>query len=90
MEFTGLSAIDGYRTSSKTLQAKIRANQRYHNYRRILRKIRLRIFDYEDESSEKLAKAQRIIDRIKKLSEPFERLRQSRIVDRRNNPQLYK
>lgn len=41
------------------LKLKISANQRFHKYERMLRRIRLRIFDYEDQG--KLDKAQRII-----------------------------
>ena len=47
----------------KSLQQAIWENRRFHKYERLLRQIRLRIFDYEDQG--KLDKAQRIIARIK-------------------------
>lgn len=34
--------------SPASLKRKIRANQRFHKYERLLRRIRLRIFEYED------------------------------------------
>lgn len=37
---------------------------------RIMRRIRQRIFDYEDESPAKLAKAQRVMERCKVLLRP--------------------
>jgi hypothetical protein len=53
----------------KSLKQAIRDNQRFHKYERLLRRIRLRIFDYEDNG--KLAKANRIIERIKAICEPW-------------------
>ena len=47
----------------KSLKEAIRDNQRFHKYERLLRHLRLRIFDYEDQG--KVEKAQRIIEQIK-------------------------
>ena len=52
----------------KSLKQAIRDNQRFFKYERILRRIRLRIFDYEDMG--KLDKVKRIIERIKSICEP--------------------
>ena len=52
----------------KSLRQAIRDNQRFHKYERLLRHIRLRIFDYEDQG--KLEKAQRVIARIKAICGP--------------------
>lgn len=54
--------------SPASLKAKIRENQRFHKYERILRQIRLRIFDYEDQG--KLEKAHRVIGKIKAICGP--------------------
>lgn len=53
----------------KSLKQAIRDNQRFHKYERLLRHIRLRIYDYEDEG--KLEKANRIIDKIKTICKPW-------------------
>lgn len=42
---------------------------RWRKYEAVLRRIRLRIFDYEDQG--KFLKAQRVILRIKKIMEPL-------------------
>ena len=47
----------------KSLRRAIRDNERFYKYERLLRRIRLRMFRYEDDG--KLEKAQRIIERIK-------------------------
>jgi hypothetical protein len=52
----------------KPLKRAIRDNQRFHKYERLLPRIRLRIFDYEDMG--KLGKARRIIARIKAICGP--------------------
>ena len=52
-----------------SLKQAIRDNQRFHKYERMLRRIRLRIFDYEDQGQ--LEQAQRIIDRIKVICGPW-------------------
>ena len=54
---------------AKSLKQAIRDNQRFHKYERLLRHIRLRIFDYEDQG--KLAKAHRIIEKIKMICGPW-------------------
>ena len=51
-----------------SLRQAIRDNQRFCKYERLLRQIRLRIFDYEDQG--KLAKAHRIIEKIKVICGP--------------------
>lgn len=52
----------------KSLKQAVRDNRRFHKYERLLRRIRLRIFDCEDLG--KLAKAERIIARIKAVCGP--------------------
>ena len=54
--------------TQRTLQKAIRDNQRHFKYERMLRRIRLRIFDYEDAG--KLEKAHRIIAKIKVICGP--------------------
>lgn len=57
------------------LAQKIEANRRKHarfrRAERVLRAVRQRIFDYEDESPIKLAKAQKVIDRCKRTLAPL-------------------
>jgi hypothetical protein len=53
----------------KSLKQAIRDNQRFHKYEAMLRRIRLRIFDYEDQG--KLEKAHRIIKNIKLICGPW-------------------
>lgn len=53
----------------KSLKQAIRDNQRFHKYERMLRRIRLRVFGYEDQG--KLDKAQRVIERIKVICGPM-------------------
>ncbi len=65
--------------SPASLQAKIRANQRFHKYERMLRRIRQRIFDYEDEG--KLDKAHRVIRRIKLICGPWWERRAKRVEE---------
>ena len=52
-----------------SLRRSIRDNQRHYKYEAMLRRIRLRIFDYED--SGKLGKAERIMERIKTICGPM-------------------
>jgi len=52
----------------RTLKEAIRENQRHYKYERMLRRIRLNIFEYEDAG--KLEKAQRIIGKIKAICGP--------------------
>lgn len=67
--------------SPKSLQRKIRENQRFHKYERLLRRIRLRIFEYEDAG--KLEKAQRVIAKIKVICGPMWERRAKRIQEER-------
>ena len=59
----------------RSLERAIRNNQRFHKYEAMLRRIRLRIFDYEDQG--KLDKVQRVIERIKVICGPWWRSEQS-------------
>jgi hypothetical protein len=52
----------------KSLKQAIRDNRRFHKYERMLRRIRLCVFDYED--SGKLDKTERVIARIKSICGP--------------------
>ena len=52
----------------KSLKQAIRDNRRFQKYERMLRRIRLCVFDYED--SGKLDKAERVIARIKAICGP--------------------
>jgi hypothetical protein len=61
----------------KSMKQAIRDNQRFHKYEKVLRRVRLRIFDYEDQG--KLAKAQRIIERIKAICAPWWEKRAKRL-----------
>lgn len=54
---------------SPTMRRKIMRNQRFHKYESLLRRIRQRVFDYEDAGT--YPKALRIIQKIKTFSEPF-------------------
>lgn len=69
------------------LEEKVKYYRRCEKHDRIIRKIRLRIFDYEDEG--KLEKAHRVIRKLKKFCERRDRARRSRAEDRRLNPQIY-
>ena len=68
----------------KSLKQAIRDNRRFHKYEKLLRRIRLCIFDYED--SGKLEKAQRVIERIKRICGPTwekrARRQENRMLDR--------
>jgi len=64
----------------KSLRQAIRDNQRFHKYERMLRRIRLRTFEYED--SGKLEKAQRVIERIKRICGPMWGKRAKRLENR--------
>jgi hypothetical protein len=52
----------------KSLKNAIKDNRRFHKYERLLRRIRLHIFEYEDAG--KLEKAHRIIEKIKVICGP--------------------
>ena len=52
-----------------SLRQAIRDNQRFHKYEAMLRRIRLRVFDYEDQG--KSEKAERVIERIKAICKPM-------------------
>lgn len=67
--------------SPQSLQRKIRENQRFHKYERLLRRIRLRIFEYEDQG--KLEKAHRVIAKIKVICGPMWERRAKRIQEER-------
>ena len=67
--------------SPKSLQWKIRENQRFHKYERMLRRIRLRIFEYEDAG--KLEKAHRVIAKIKLICGPAWERRAKRLEEER-------
>lgn len=66
-----------YRWTVKTLRRAIRDNQRFHKYERTLRRIRLRVFQYEDEG--RSAKAQHIVERIKRICGPMWEKRAKRL-----------
>lgn len=66
---------------TRTLKHAIRDNRRHYKYERILRQIRLRIFDYEEQ--DKLEKAQRVIAKIKVICGPRWRARAKRLEDRK-------
>jgi hypothetical protein len=53
----------------KSLKQAIKDNRRFHKYERLLRHIRQRIFDYEDQG--KLEKANRLIEKIKVICNPW-------------------
>jgi hypothetical protein len=67
--------------SSASFKRKIRENQRFHKYERMLSRIRLRIFDYEDQG--KLEKAHRVIGRIKSICGPMWERRAKRLEEER-------
>lgn len=64
----------------KSLRQSIRDNRRFFKYERMLRRIRLRIFNYEDQG--KLEKAQRVIERIKRICGPMWGKRAKRLENR--------
>ena len=64
----------------KSLRRAIRDNQRFHKYERTLRRIRLRIFDHDNQG--KLDKAERIIARIKVICGPMWEKRAKRLENR--------
>lgn len=66
---------------TKTLKQAFRDNQRQYKYERMLRLIRLRIFDYEDAGNPE--KAQRIIAKIKMICGPRWEARAKRLEDRK-------
>lgn len=64
----------------KSLKQAIWENRRFCKYERLLRHIRLRIFDYEDQG--KLDKVERIIERIKVICGPTWRKRARRLENK--------
>jgi hypothetical protein len=70
-----------------TLQAKIEENRRRHaRYKkaeRLLRKIRQRIFDYEDRGDEVYTKARRIMERCQVILAPLWRAERASAEDRK-------
>jgi hypothetical protein len=56
---------------------------KYHRAERVLRQIRLRIFDYEDEGPEKYAKAKRVMARCQKTLAPLWRAQRAAADDRK-------
>ena len=64
----------------KSLRQAIRDNQRFCKYEAILRRIRLRIFDYEDAGN--LDKAQKVIERIKAICGPTWEKRAKRLENK--------
>ena len=64
----------------KSLRQAIRDNQRFCKYERTLRRIRLRIFDYEDDG--RLDQAKRIIERIKVICGPWWTKRAKRLENK--------
>jgi hypothetical protein len=67
----------------KSLKQAIRDNRRFHKYERTLRRIRLRIFGYEDAG--KLEKAQRVIEKIKRICQPMWEKRAKRLENKALN-----
>jgi hypothetical protein len=61
----------------KSLRRAIRDNQRFHKYEHTLRRIRLRTFEYEDAG--RSDKAQRVIERIKRICGPMWEKRAKRL-----------
>jgi len=64
----------------KSLRRAIRDNRRFHKYEAMLRRIRLRIFEYEDQG--RLEQARRIIDRIKVICGPWWEKRAKRLENK--------
>jgi hypothetical protein len=64
----------------KSLRRAIRDNRRFHKYEKTLRRIRLRVFDYQDQG--KLVKAQRVIARIKTVCGPMWEKRAKRLQNK--------
>lgn len=80
MDLTDITIEERQLLSSESLRRKIVANQRFHKYEAMLRRIRKNIFDYEDAG--KLEKANRVIAKIKIICEPWWKRRTSRLADR--------
>ncbi|QDU94067.1 hypothetical protein [Lignipirellula cremea] len=66
--------------AKRNLKQAIRDNQRHYKYERLLRRLRLNIFEFEDAG--KREKAQRVIARCKAICEPHWESRAKRIQDR--------
>ena len=64
----------------RSLKQAIRDNRRHYKYERMLRRIRLSIFEYEDQG--KLEKAQRIIAKCKAICGPRWEQRVKRLADK--------
>lgn len=67
--------------AQRTLRQAIRDNQRHYKYERMLRRIRLCIFEYEDAG--KLEKAHRVIAKIKVICGPRWDARKKRLEEER-------
>jgi hypothetical protein len=63
-----------------SLREAIWVNRRFHKYEAMLRRIRLRTFEYEDAG--KLDKAQKVIERIKVTCGPMWEKRVKRLENR--------
>lgn len=68
------------RWTIKSLRRAIRDNRRFHKYEAMLRRIRLRIFEYEDQG--KLDRVERIIARIKAICGPWWEKRAKRLENK--------
>jgi hypothetical protein len=64
----------------KSLKRAIWETRRFHKYERLLRHIRLRIFDYEGQG--RLEHARRIIEKIKAICGPMWEKRAKRLEDK--------
>ena len=64
----------------KSLKRAIWENRRFHKYEAMLRRIRLRIFDYEDAG--RLEQAHKVIERIKAICGPWWEKRVRRLENR--------
>ena len=64
----------------KSLKRAIWENRRFHKYEAMLRRIRLRIFDYEDAG--RLEQAHKVIERIKAICGPWWEKRAKRLENK--------
>ena len=65
----------------RTLKQAIRDNRRHYKYEKVLRRVRLRIFEYE--YAGKLEKAQRVIAKCKQICGPRWERRAKRLEEKR-------
>ena len=65
----------------RTLEQAIRENQQHFKYERLLRRVRLRIYEYEDAG--KLEKSERVIAKCKVICGPRWNARAKRLEDQR-------